>query len=748
MQRGMSSFMWFRRCLGGALVAAMFLLLGGALSGCQKQQSCTADEECPVGQFCKSGTCGSSCKDDNECDKNKNEICNLTRGKCQEKTQQTCTPQASRQCAGGHVFWFDSCGYQQEKAQDCGSTGCDNGQCKEGDTCGNGSCEPGKEDCQSCPQDCGCKNDEKCNNGVCEKLDTCGNGACETDKGEDCAKCPGDCACPSGMLCDSGQCQKQESCGNGKCEGDQKENCLSCPGDCPCGAGEVCDPSLSQCRQSCGDNKCDTKAGENCSNCPGDCACATGQRCSQGRCERTCGNGRCETSYGEDCSSCPQDCLCQVDQACKEGKCGADCGNGTCDADKGENCSTCAADCACASDKYCESGQCTDWCGNRVCDASKGENCDTCASDCACSSGSVCKSGQCVALCGDGTCDAAIGEDCGTCPQDCACQNNESCISGKCTCVPDCKDKECGSDGCGGTCGSCVGTKNVCDNGKCTCNNTCQPDQKQCVGANNYESCQQDADGCYQWKRFECPPGRVCQDGSCCEASCGNRKCGPDGCGGECGQCSSRSTCNNGNCDCTHECPTKGAGVCDGTGAYKECLEDFSGCRYWSAVRNCVQGQVCANGACCTPNCTAKECGTDGCTGTCGSCGGGCIGNLCARTIKVTVVDINSDNCNDDTLFISGKPDPFILLTLGNGKEYKSARKDDTKGTVTFNWTVTNLDPLELKNAKLEAWDYDSGVRGDDDLCGRWSSDLSNPGTKTLTDSGHRNVKITVTVTK
>lgn len=112
------------------------------------------------------------------------------------------------------------------------------------------------------------------------------------------------------------------------------------------------------------------------------------------------------------------------------------------------------------------------------------------------------------------------------------------------------------------------------------------------------------------------------------------------------------------------------------------------------------------------------------------------------------MVDINSDNCNDDTLFISGKPDPFILLTLGNGKEYKSARKDDTKGTVTFNWTVTNLDPLELKNAKLEAWDYDSGVRGDDDLCGRWSSDLSNPGTKTLTDSGHRNVKITVTVTK
>jgi len=56
----------------------------------------------------------------------------------------------------------------------------------------------------------------------------------------------------------------------------------------------------------------------------------------------------------------------------------------------------------------------------------------------------------------------------------------------------------------------------------------------------------------------------------------------------------------------------------------------------WYCEPGCEPGYVCENGACvpvCTPDCAGKECGDDGCGGTCGSCDsgyycddGGCIG--------------------------------------------------------------------------------------------------------------------------
>ncbi|MCX6719551.1 MAG: hypothetical protein NTV36_00340, partial [Candidatus Staskawiczbacteria bacterium] len=35
----------------------------------------------------------------------------------------SCTSHASKKCANGNLYWFDSCGKQQELAQDCGTTG-------------------------------------------------------------------------------------------------------------------------------------------------------------------------------------------------------------------------------------------------------------------------------------------------------------------------------------------------------------------------------------------------------------------------------------------------------------------------------------------------------------------------------------------------------------------------------------------------------------------------------------------------
>lgn len=69
-------------------------------------------------------------------------------------------------------------------------------------------------------------------------------------------------------------------------------------------------------------------------------------------------------------------------------------------------------------------------------------------------------------------------------------------------CLPDCEDKKCGPDGCGGQCGYCPQSKPVCSFGQCK---ACKPD-------------------------------------------CGVFQCGPDGCGGTCGTCPAKFACVGGFC--------------------------------------------------------------------------------------------------------------------------------------------------------------------------------------------------------
>ncbi len=71
-------------------------------------------------------------------------------------------------------------------------------------------------------------------------------------------------------------------------------------------------------------------------------------------------------------------------------------------------------------------------------------------------------------------------------------------------CPPDCENKECGPDGCGGSCGAC-------------------PDNKPF-----------------------CNMAFVCEE---CEADCVGKDCGPDGCGGTCGDCPTGWGCILGDCD-------------------------------------------------------------------------------------------------------------------------------------------------------------------------------------------------------
>lgn len=176
---------------------------------------------------------------------------------------------------------------------------------------------------------------------------------------------------------------------------------------------------------------------------------------------------------------------------------------------------------------------------------------------------------QCVNPCVGKECGPdGCGGSCGSCgfgPQ-------WSCVSGKCVCTPYCAGAVCGKDGCGGLCGSCPAGQ-VCAGGKCV-PSTCTPNcmARQCGDG----GCPDQPDAC-----GVCLPGQTCSIwGQCqgCATQCTGKECGDDGCGGSCGTCPTPKVCN--------------------------------------ASGQCVTPP-------CVPQCVGKQCGDDGCGGSCGTCSPG-----------------------------------------------------------------------------------------------------------------------------
>jgi hypothetical protein len=177
-------------------------------------------------------------------------------------------------------------------------------------------------------------------------------------------------------------------------------------------------------------------------------------------------------------------------------------------------------------------------------------------------------------------------------------------------CTVSCAGKVCGDDGCGGSCGPCFGTNPYCIEGHC------EPDdggiEPDCTCA--VSTC----------------IGTTCDDGlggSCAgelQPDCINNlgypiMCGiPDnGCGGiyACGTCPDGYHCNGGVCsqDCTVQCAGKECGDngCGGSCGYCEVLY---GSNYICNINNLCEV--------CLPNCAGRECGSvpNGCGPTCGDC--------------------------------------------------------------------------------------------------------------------------------
>ncbi len=96
-------------------------------------------------------------------------------------------------------------------------------------------------------------------------------------------------------------------------------------------------------------------------------------------------------------------------------------------------------------------------------------------------------------------------------------------IYGSGQCTPKCSGKQCGDNGCGGSCGTCPTGQSCNSTGQCisACTNECSFGQKRC-NANYSQTCgNYDADSCLEWSN-----NYMCNDNSLCTTdSCSNGEC-------------------------------------------------------------------------------------------------------------------------------------------------------------------------------------------------------------------------------
>ena len=159
-------------------------------------------------------------------------------------------------------------------------------------------------------------------------------------------------------------------------------------------------------------------------------------------------------------------------------------------------------------------------------------------------------------------------------------------------CVPSCSGRECGDDGCGGSCGECPSAVPFCtDAGQCDEDPAQLCQDRECgiepKAWTDCGSCPSAAPYCHSSTNPACQGAgcATCSSSPCDVLVCtpGN-ECGPDGCGGRCGTCSAGSICvKSTTCDpqlnalcytCRSTCPkgyAEGDMWCDGA-LFKKCL--------------------------------------------------------------------------------------------------------------------------------------------------------------------------------
>ena len=663
------------------LVECVMMFCGGWFPGDECFYFATEEACNDLYQECASGGCEKQC-DGKQCGPNG---CDGVCGYCPDNLLCTGAGKCEKPCES-------QCWSADGTLKECGSDGCGDscGVCPPGSSCNSGGhciqvCESDctESDCGSdgCGGSCGlCDVEEACLGGecvpslTCEELSDCVWSCPPNDDG-----CGGECwtnASPAAK----GQWTDLFTCVQEVCGPDAPGSCFSqaFQGECS-QEWNVCQDCTAECvGKQCGDDGC----GGDCGECPGGYVCDNFGTClCEPQCEGIeCGNDGCAGSCGtcgngETCNAwgfcvCQPKCTladgtakecggngcgghcgeCQVGYKCNDaGKCMSigpnSCGNGKCQPGMGENCETCPADCDC-DDSCCEEHQ------SLGCNEPKVKEC-VCNMDPYCCEqmwDGICVDeaiNMCDATC-EGGCEPSCfnkecGPDgcegsCGSCPAGSTCNAGSICEQ---ICEPDCDTEECGSDGCGGSCGLC-GVGEACKSGTCvpslTCNEmlaclwSCPQDDDECGS-----ECWQDAspDAKQQWWALGGCTSEICGDepddgcwqmavqGPCqdewyacqnCTEDCVGKQCGEDGCGGECGECPGGYVCDN-----------FGGCLCEPQCDDKSCGNDGCG----GSCGTCPGGSACNYlGQCvCMPQCGDKECGNDGCGGSCGSCPNGQVCN-------------------------------------------------------------------------------------------------------------------------
>jgi len=631
-----------------------------------------------------------------------------------------------------------------------------------GKQCGPDACGGGCGDCAKAVETC--SEAGQCEPFTCKSTKDCpGDLVCAPELGE-CVECVGDEDCPEAMRCGADYaCHEEHPCGSDK--------------DCKA-YDMVCDKDAGQCVQC-------LKAEH----------CAEGEFCKDGFCIETlcvAAGLKCE---GTDVLVCAADgsgwapsVTCTDQQYCNAGEC-KDClctpSAAYCDGDVMKECSDdCKSvvseeDCA-AKQEHCFKGNCL----ATVCEpgakfCSDPATAATCLADgmdfssLPCDAGQYCEDskGECVAqVCspGNAECVGTVAKTCNTIGSayasqvDCKVQG-KVCVNGQCldlACPPStdfCVDGDtlghCSADGLSSTNEDCK-AQSSCKDGQCQ-PWQCTPKSPLCVGE-VATKCDALGFGPVPGGTDCSKNGKFCSNGECvaCSPDCTGKDCGEDGCGGSCGSCNDGLPCTSDSCSLGQcqfpidqfQCVIKGSCVPSGT------EDPASVCRKcnpaksqtdWSNVDDQTPcgggGLACHGGVCCIYNCVGKECGADGCGGSCGTClpGISCNAGLCTGCSDGNAVDW--DGCTGgalsefqvNSLTTSDQEKPSVAahpqgdyMVVWESKLMGSA---DVYGRV-FSDAGTPTAPEFILHSNLDNWQHDSQVAALSDGRGAvvWESFVAN----------------------
>ena len=440
-----------------------------------------------------------------------------------------------------------------------------------------------------------------------------------------------------------------------------------------CEVDSQCQPSGNPCMVSaCVDNVCATVAAPADTACDDADACTAGDVCVGGTCHGTaitcddadeCTDDTCDPATGckftANTVPCDDADACTAGDTCKDGACvpGTVLYVGCCTADVqcgalgfawGYNV-PCATTPECPQDMQCVSGQCVPAFYDAGCTvdpedtpadflSGKTGRCTTCRDEDA--------NGVCLAVeffCAEGfDDDRDLLVDC----DDPDCALDPVCLP---TCTPNCAGLACGPNGCGGSCGDCTGNT-VCVVGSCAAPEGLLPGD--CVGGVD-----EDKDGLTDCADGGCAANPACAPECAVAADCDDA----DAC--------TADTCLAGNCQNTLIAGCKACAVATDCDDADPCTTDIcmdGMCSAPVAVpaccnsnTDCVGGTVCVNNTCqaptCTPDCTGKQCGDDGCGGSCGTCPAGQTCTAAGQCVlEIPECAVNAD-CPLNNVCIGGK---------------------------------------------------------------------------------------------